>query len=315
LRIRTVDFDHRVEFARIQVFAAPDMRARLRPGAIAGDGVDLAVMGQHAERLRQRPARAGIGGEALVEHRHAAFELRALQVRVQLRQPRRQHHALVADAVGGQADDVERRHVLQALGGATAGQEQPAAEGFRRRSCAFDVDQRRGEHLFDARHVAARGAAAGFGVDRHGAPAGDRQLHFGQRLAQGIAAARGFGFVMRQEHQPGGELRTQREAGFLRQRAQEALRLFQQQAATIAAQAICRHTAAMGHARQRFQRGRDRCARRDVVKLRDQAEAAAVAIVVRVIEAGLVALRHGGSVARCTATWPEPRSKYPCCAR
>ena len=309
LRIRTVDLDHRLEFARIEVFAAPHMRARLRPRTVAGDGIDLAVVGEHAERLRQRPARGGVGGEALVEHRHAGFQFGALQVGIQLRQPRRQHHALVADAVGGQGHAVERRQVLQALGRAAAGEVERAAEGVRRGARAFDVDQRRDEHLLDARHRGAGGDAAGLGIDRHRAPAGDGQLHLSQCIAQGLAAARRFGFVIGEEHQPGGELRAEGEAGFLRQRAQEPFRLLEQQAAAVATQPVGGHATAMGHARQCFQRRIHGAARGFVVELRDQAEAAAVALVAGVIEALLVALRHGGSEARCTATWSEPRTK------
>jgi hypothetical protein len=37
--------------------------ARLGPLAVAGNGVDLAVVGEVAERLRQRPAQVGAGGK------------------------------------------------------------------------------------------------------------------------------------------------------------------------------------------------------------------------------------------------------------
>ncbi len=43
------------------------------PLTVAGDGVDLAVMRQVAERLRQRPAWNGVGGEALVEQANGRF--------------------------------------------------------------------------------------------------------------------------------------------------------------------------------------------------------------------------------------------------
>ncbi len=145
-----------------------------------------------------------------MEHHHAALQVRAAQVRIQLRQARRQHHALVADAVGGQADDVERRHVLQALGGAAARQVKRAAEAVRGRPFALDIDQGPGEHLFDARHVAARGGAAGVGIDRQGAPAGHRQLHLGQCRAQGVAAARGVGL---ERARVGGEVLAGPELG------------------------------------------------------------------------------------------------------
>ena len=37
------------------------------PLTVTGDGVDLTVVRQVAERLRQRPAWYGVGGEALME--------------------------------------------------------------------------------------------------------------------------------------------------------------------------------------------------------------------------------------------------------
>jgi len=86
LRIGTIAVDDRIELARIEPFVAPDMRARLGPGAVAGDGVDLAVVREQPERLRERPARAGVGREALVEHDRATGEVGAAQIRIQLRQ-------------------------------------------------------------------------------------------------------------------------------------------------------------------------------------------------------------------------------------
>jgi hypothetical protein len=40
------------------------------PVHVAAQGVDLAVMRDHAERMRQVPGREGVGGEALVGQRH-----------------------------------------------------------------------------------------------------------------------------------------------------------------------------------------------------------------------------------------------------
>ncbi|WP_297114555.1 hypothetical protein [Thermomonas sp.] len=59
--------------------------------------------------------------------------------------------------------------------------------------------------------------------------------------------------------------------------------------------------------RASVERGIDIGAAGAIVELRDQAEAAAVAVVAGVVQAhglrdGLVALRHGGSKARCTGT-------------
>ena len=46
------------------------------PVAVAGDGVDLAVVGQEAKGLGQGPARHGVGGEALVKNADPALQFR-----------------------------------------------------------------------------------------------------------------------------------------------------------------------------------------------------------------------------------------------
>ena len=69
-----------------------------------------------------------------MEHHRAAREFRPLQVGVELRQELRQHHAFVADAVRREADDMQPRHIAQALFGATARQ----IQGMRERLAALN---------------------------------------------------------------------------------------------------------------------------------------------------------------------------------
>ena len=64
--------------------------------AVATDGVDLAVVGDRAERLGEPPDRMRVGGVALVEDRVAELERRA-QVGVQIGQPAADDEALVDD--------------------------------------------------------------------------------------------------------------------------------------------------------------------------------------------------------------------------
>ena len=59
------------------------------PVAVAGDGVDLAVVGEEAEWLGQRPFRQGVGGEALVEHADRGLQALIAQVRIEGGQVRR----------------------------------------------------------------------------------------------------------------------------------------------------------------------------------------------------------------------------------
>ena len=78
----------------------------LGPVAVAGDGVDLAVVRQEAERLRQGPFRQGVGGEALVEHADRGFQARVAEVRIEGGEVRRHHQAFVDDGLVGKAADV-----------------------------------------------------------------------------------------------------------------------------------------------------------------------------------------------------------------
>ena len=288
--IGTVDVDHRIEFGGIQCIGAPHMRARLRPDAIAGDGVDLAVVRQQPEWLRQRPARAGVGGETLMEHHRAAGQLRTLQIRIELRQILRQHHALVADAAGGQADHMQPGHVAQPLFGATARQIQRVGEGFAGHACAFDIQHRHHEQLFDRGHRRFREFAAHRSVGGHLAPAGDRKPDLAQRQRERVVHARDGVVVVRHEYDAGGIALAQRDAGFGSQCAQEHIRCFQQQTAAVAGQAVSGDAAAVRHPRERVQRLFDQRSAGGVVEMGNQPETAGIALVARIVEAGDAAL-------------------------
>ena len=77
------------------------------PVDVALQRVDLAVMGQHAERLGQPPLREGVGGIALVIDREGGFKPLVHQIGVEHRHLFGQHHALVDDAAAGQRTQVK----------------------------------------------------------------------------------------------------------------------------------------------------------------------------------------------------------------
>ena len=80
---------------------------RPHPVDVAAQGVDLAVVGEGAERLRQPPLGKRVGGVTLVEEGVARDEAGVLQVRVECRHLLGQHHALVDDRTAGEGADVE----------------------------------------------------------------------------------------------------------------------------------------------------------------------------------------------------------------
>ena len=294
LRIGAMQGHDRLQFGHVEARALPHLATGLGPAAVAFDGVDLAVVGQHPERMGQRPARQGVGGKTLVEHHRAGGQVRALQVGVEARQLVRQDHALVADRMRRQ-----RHHVVvgasftgagaQALLAAAPGQEQ----GQRERLLLLPAAGLH-EQLFDHRQGVACQRAAHAGIDRHRAPALHRHPDPVQFVFQGVAALGSGGLVVRQEHQARSQPRigVQADAGVLGQRPQPGSRLPQQQAAAVAGQSVGGHAAAVGHARERGDRRVHQRPRGLVVELGDHAEATGVAFGGRVVEPVAVAGGH-----------------------
>ena len=287
LRIRAMHGDDGVEFTDIEARRLPHLAARLRPAPVAFDGVDLAVVGEHPERVGQRPAWQGVGGEALVEHDRAGGQFAALQVRVEAAELVRQHHALVADRIRGEGGDVEVGVFAQLLFAAAARQEQRQREaGIILADAGID------EYLLDARQGIARQLAADAVVGRHLAPASDLAAHrFHLRLQLRAAGLCRVG-VVRQEHQAGGEACGDRDAGFAGQQFQERIGAAQQQAAAIAGQAIGGDAATVGHARKRGDGGINQQARWLIVELGDHAKSTGIALGARVVKPLAVAGGH-----------------------
>jgi hypothetical protein len=117
---------------------------------------------------------------------------------------------------------------------------------------------------------------------------------FHQFRLQYRAAMRRGRVVLRQEHVAGrDDARMQRASAFSGQRAHELVRAVEQHAATVARQAVGGHPAAMGHARERFERGIHDGARWRIPDRGDQAETATVAFTAGVVETPIRAFRHG----------------------
>ena len=93
------DRQQRFEFA--QQFAAQTPLAGGQPVAVALDGVDLAIMRQQTERLRQRPARERVGGEAGMHDGHLGLHAFVGQIQEEGLELHGGEHALVCDGAGG----------------------------------------------------------------------------------------------------------------------------------------------------------------------------------------------------------------------
>ena len=108
---------------------------RTRPLAVTGDGVDFTVMRQVAERLRQRPARYGVSGEALVEQANGRFQTQVRKIQIKARQIRRHTQTFIDVHQIRQATDVEVFVGFETLFNAAAGDKQTALHIARTPAC------------------------------------------------------------------------------------------------------------------------------------------------------------------------------------
>ena len=107
------DRQQRLELA--EQFGAQAAFAGRQPVAVALDRVDLAVVGEQAERLRERPARERVRGEARVHNRDLRLHARIRQVGEERGELHRGEHALVGDGAGRQRREVDADLMLDAL--------------------------------------------------------------------------------------------------------------------------------------------------------------------------------------------------------
>ncbi len=166
---------------------------------VAAHGVDLAVVGEHPEWLRQRPRGVGIGGVALMEH-DVADRHGGQQVGVQGTQALTGDEALVHDRPGRCGCDGE---LIQAGGstrdlGASAGEQQallqvgPGGAG----GC-------RDHGLLHGRQGRPSVTTQGIGIDRHAPPALHPEtlgLHGPGQQTSGRVGGRGIPGQEQHEH-------------------------------------------------------------------------------------------------------------------
>ncbi len=245
------------------------------PVAVAHDRVDLAVVGDEPERVRQRPARERVGREPRVDHGHRRRHALVAQVGVDLVELAGRQHALVDERARG-----ERREVDVGLPlGALAQAEGEPLEGHARHPRAGA----RHEELGERRHHAARGLAERLGVDRYVAPAEDGQALLGRDLLDPAPGLGDLPLVTGEEGGPDGvgELRGQVEVHDL---PQERVRNLDQDARAVAGVRL----RTRGTAVVQVQQGGDALAN-DVVagnagQGRDERHATSIVLVAGVVE-------------------------------
>jgi hypothetical protein len=154
--------------------AAQTRRTPLHRGAIAAHSVDLAVVGDEPERLREPPRRMRVRRVALVEDGQGDGEARVGEIAVERAELAADEQALVDD---GPARERRRVQVLEPFGrpgrafDGAASKEQPRLEGQPAGRPTGAAATCRDDDLLDRRSALEGCRTQDRGVDRHGAPA------------------------------------------------------------------------------------------------------------------------------------------------
>ena len=158
--------------------------AGAHPVEVAGERVDLAVVGEQAQRLGELPAREGVGGEARVDDRERALQLGVAQVGVEARELRRAQHPLVDERPRAEAGDRERRARPRARRSARATNRRRSNSSW-----SMHVGAGADQQLAELGGDVAGGLAAAGQVDRDLAPAERLLAGLDHRAARAAAAA------------------------------------------------------------------------------------------------------------------------------
>ena len=256
------------------------------PVLVAANGVDLAIMRQHPERLRQLPCRHGVGRITLVIDRKGRHKALVQQVREKGRDLLGKEHALVDDRTAGHRADVE---IADQLGGHRLFD--AAAHDIELSLGLFLVDVRRHrEHdLLDlgaGRHCLV---AERLRVHRHLPPAIDHMPDRQDFLLDNAAAA----FLRRQvgawqedhaDSQPAAVIVVTGAGDML---DKEVARDLDMDAGTVAGHAVGIDRAAVPDRLKRLDRRIDDRAGRLAVARRHKADAAGIMLHLRAIDPGI----------------------------
>ena len=247
----------RVERGRERGLGSERPLARLRPRHVALDRVDLAVVTEHAERLRALPARLRVRREPLVEDRERDRQRRILEIGVEARELPGGAQRLVGDGAEGERRDVDAGDALGAPTRAVR-----AALGVRMLGGGEN-------ELFDPWQRGERGDAQRGGTDRHAPPAG-RSQPLG---ATGVLDGRTQPPLAEEAHrEPGlGHIRSASSSAAATPRA-------------VPRDPVGRPRAAMPDGGEARERAIEQLSRRTPAEIRDEADPAGTAFASRVVE-------------------------------
>jgi hypothetical protein len=249
-----------------------------------------------AIRVRELPAREGVGAEALVDEPERAFAQRVAQVVVEAADLVREQQALVDHRAAREARHVEvgdlRQPVLvgqllERVLGLLADHDQLALERVLVGAVVAAADERLADHRHRGEHCLAEPVLGG----RHVAPADQVLALLGDELLELAADELARLVVLRQEAHGDRVVarRRQRQPGAFRPLAVERVGDLQQDAGAVAEQRVGADRAAVVEVGKDLERLRDDPVRLRSLDVGDKAHTARVMLVARIVQA----LRRG----------------------
>ncbi len=255
--------------------------ARPHPVPVAAHRVDLAVVRDVAEGVRQRPAGEGVRGEAGVDDRQLGGQAPVGQVGEERLELPGGEHPLVDQGAAGQGGEVHVELALRAL----AQHEREAVEHDAGGALVHPVA--RDEEVAEARHARARGVPHQGGRHRHLAPSDDAQPLLAGEV--GHRGARGglLRVVVGEEAQAHGVLprRRQFDPGLGLDGAEEGVGDLQEDAGAVTAVDLGADGAAVVEVAQGGERLLHHLVRGAGVQVRHEGDAAGVLLRRRVVQA------------------------------
>ena len=266
------------------------------PVDVALQRVDFAVVGKHAEGLRQSPRWERVGRITLMEDRERRDETLVVEVGIEFAQMFGEEHSLVDQGTRGQRADIKilYRGFAHALFDAAAAEIEAAIQCFQIHLVA-DIEH----DLFDFRAGGIGFVADDREVYRHLTPAIEIEADpqdFG--FDDGAAGLLRRVVGARQEYlADGNAARTQLVASLFHRRAEEFLRHLQMHAAPVAGLAVGIDGAAMIDGFQRVDGARHDFAARFAVECGHEAHTAGIVFLFRRIKMGVFQLLRVGAIA------------------
>ena len=262
--------------------------ARADPVDVAAQGVDLAVVDDHAVGVRALPARRRVGGVARVHEGDRRLDRGVVEVEEEAPHLRGDEHALVDDGPAGHRADVEDLLGKGVLGvGAPLDRAAAHVEAALEVVAGLDGVGARDEGLHDGGHAGAGGLAEVVGVDGDVAPEEELQALGEAAVLEDALGGLDAALVAREEEHGDGVVALGRQdlPVALRHLAEEAVRHLEEDAGAVAGVALEALAAAVLEVDQDRECVVHGLVRAHAVQLRDGPDAAGVVVERGVVEA------------------------------